>query len=70
MANLDLALIAKPDTTLEYIIKELNHNEDNLYQITVIVDDNNKLMGVINHGDILRALSSGKPDKSKASEIM
>ena len=65
MASLDLALIAKPDTTLEYIIKELNHNEDNLYQITVIVDDNNKLMGVINHGDILRALSSVSQTKAR-----
>ena len=59
--------LVKKDFSLREVMATIDKAE---LQIALVVDDNNKLLGLITDGDIRRAILQGKPLEAKAAEIM
>ena len=54
-----------------YTIKEvLEQFESNNDRVAIVIGDNEKVVGVISHGDILRALSSGIDIHTQVNQII
>lgn len=52
------ALIVSEDTSLKDLLNAMGNRDDALYGIAVVVDNSNKLSGVINNGDIIRYIAN------------
>ena len=59
--------LVRPDASLREVIEVIDRGAA---QIALVVDAENKLLGVITDGDIRRALIDQKPMSTLASEIM
>lgn len=65
-----LALIASPHDSLCSLVQAMSSKPGRLIEITVIVDSQNELLGILNHGDILRSIGSDNSMDMLASSFM
>ena len=66
----NLVAIAKPDDTLASIVQNIISGDKQCFGIALIVDDEMRLIGIINYGDILRFLADELSLNKVASDIM
>src|SRR3989344_9086251 len=60
-------ILAKEYNTIKEVMRIIDMSG---FGISLIVDDENKLLGLVSEGDIRRAIISGHDIKSKISDIM
>ena len=65
-----LVVLVKPDDTIDATVRRMAHEPVAFFGLAVVVDEDAKVLGILNNGDVLRLLAAGQAFSSPVKSVM
>jgi len=65
-----LVAVVGPDATISDVVVKMASDQQAFFGLAVVVDDEKRLLGILNNGDVIRLMASGKDMAQPVSDVM